>query len=139
MAKIKNAIPKKRTDEDILLGNGIEVILAGKEYDIKPLPIRKIAEFKGKLKALDSKMFDNIDAKISPQEVMAYFSNMKDGEDISLKIADIILDYNEELKKDKEFLLDNATEIEILNLYRIIVGFSLPLQGAIAGAFNRLK
>lgn len=116
-----------RTEEQKLLQEPVKVLLGGKEYEIKPLPIkyaspwrRKFITLMGEASALASVTSDDKDGFLK-----ALSELLTDKPD---RLVDLLFEYMPNLKRDE--IESQATSSEILNALEEVVAFEAPFLGA---------
>lgn len=115
---------KDRTEDDILAHTPIKLMLGKKEHPLPPLPLRKGAEWRAKLmKVLNDMAASALSSGMSPDGFMkglmvAFFTFPE-------QVLELLIAYSPELlEPEREFLMDHATDEEI------VVGFSRILTVA---------
>lgn len=110
----------KRTDEQVTSQQGEKVRLGEKEYEIKPLTIRKAQAWRTKISPSLESMLASEGASASPESLKSALLNSP------TEIADLIFDYLALSAEEREEILDSATEAQILGAFQslMLVAFS---------------
>lgn len=125
------------------------VKIADRTYLIEELPTRKnaewrklakekvqpLAEFVGQINTLA--VPENLGELTSRPELVAGLGNMADQLfnfllDSPDKVIDLLFDYSPALKKDKEYIENNAYDSELIAVFRKVLALAFPF-GAIMG------
>ena len=124
-----------RTEEQKLFQEGVTVVLGCKEYEVKPLKMRRGREWRKKFAALTGELPKY--AKITTDDPGAFAGavtqllvNMPD------KVADLFFDYAGLNKEDFE---DEATDAEVAQAFQKVVTLAFPLAGALPEAMMQVK
>jgi hypothetical protein len=128
----------------------ITVELAGKEYAISPLPIRKAREWRKQFEEIIADIsellstvgeyvdveFENTQAMVSTigslvsgnlSKVAGYLLGSAD------IMAEAIFTYSDELAKDRERIEDEAFDDELVQVFLAILKLAFPFGGAVEG------
>jgi len=126
---------QKQTEEQVLFHDGVEVILGGEKYTIKPLTLRKDREWRKKFSALVGTL--PAYAKVTTDEpekfglaIEALLSTNPD------KVVELFFDYACDLKQ--EDFEDKATAIEVAIGFKQVMKL-VPLPQALTGAMMDLS
>ena len=144
---------KERTSEDVLLGTPVKVSLGGRDYEIKPLRVGDNIAWRKKcgdlvsfliddsllelLKDAKSADTDEDDAKIG----LAFFRMFVPkifGEGYDMAI-DLMFAYSDVLSIDKERILKEATDEELINAALVCFEFGFPFVVSLVSAALRMQ
>ena len=128
---------KKRTEEQKIFKDEISIILGGREYRVKPLVIRKSRQWRAKVVKIIGDLPKYMSITSDTPE--------KFGEAINVllltvpdKVIDLVLDYSPELRADRNFIENNATDAEMSKAFNQIVEVAFPLATSLTGAMGKL-
>lgn len=131
-------IKAERTETQILMSQGSTVTLAGKEYEIKPMPLRRSMEWRKKVSEIAGEVMDKIlesaqKPKTGAPKTILAATMAKASESAGLdmehifkqsipyilgdgldKIIELLFLYSEELKENEEDILENASAEEVV-------------------------
>jgi hypothetical protein len=126
----------ERTEEQKLAQEPVKVILGGKEYDIKPLPIVRAntwrRQYVNLLKETSVLAAVTADESEKFQDALSKIFLEKPDEFVTL-----LFDYAPEL--DRTTIEQEATSVEVLNALEAVIGFETPFLGAALRMTNVLK
>ena len=115
---------KERTEEDKIVQAGIEVILGGKTYFIRPLVIRDSREWRAKVIKLVAPVPRNAMITMeTPDDFERTLTDMM--VTIPNQVIDLFFDYAKDL--DREEIEGVATDEEISNAFRGVIEVAFPL------------
>ena len=123
-----------RTEEDKLLKSEITIIIGGKEYHIKPLVIKEAREWRKKFALLIGRLPEL--ASITTEDTDGF----QNAANVMLvgnpdKMIELFVDYS---KMDKDFVEENATEVELADAIDKIMEVAFPLVSSLTGAVKNL-
>ena len=123
-----------RTEEDKLLKSEITITIGGKEYHIKPLVIREAREWRRKFAKLIGRLPEL--ASITTEDADG-FQNAANAMLVGNpdQMIELFVDYS---KMDKEFIEENATEVELADAIDKIMEVAFPLVNSLTGAVKNL-
>ena len=126
----------KRTEDDIVTQSPLIVILGGKKYEIKLLPIKlsrqwrkEVAEVISSLPQYANVTTDNLD------QFGAAISQMLSG--MPDKIIDLFFGYAIDL--DREEIEEVANDVELSSAFDKVVDIGFPLAGSLVRTMTRLS
>lgn len=116
--------PKKRTEEEIVVQAGIEVVLGGEKYQIKPLVIKESRDWRKKLVNLLSELpkYAKVDTDTPEEFGEALNALMVDMPDT---ICDLFFAYAKDLSRQEIEL--KATEAEVAKAFEQVIEIAFPL------------
>lgn len=123
-----------RTEEDKLLKSEITITIGGKEYHIKPLVIREAREWRRKFAQLIGRLPEL--ASITTEDTDG-FQNAANAMLVGNpdQMIELFVDYS---KLDKDFIEENATEVELADAIDKIMEVAFPLVSSLTGAVKNL-
>jgi len=126
----------KRTEEQKLFQDGVEVILGGEKYTIKPLTLRKDREWRTKLSALMATLPKHVKVTTDEPEkfggaIDALLATNPD------KVIELFFDYACELKQ--EDFEDKATAVEVAEGFKQVIKLAFPLPRALTEAMMEMS
>ncbi len=118
---------KDRTEDDILSQAPITLMLGTKEYPVKPLPIKKSKEWRGKVAEVLNQMSTGalssgvLNPQTFMQGIMVAFFKFPD------QVLELVIAYSPELLEcQREVILDSATDEEIVVAFSRIMSVAYP-------------
>jgi len=113
-----------RSEEQILTGTGGHVKLGNKTYEIKPLTMRKAMKWRQGLSPLLTAMLEKDGALDSRDGLRAAVV------DSLQQMTDAVVSYLDLDEAEKEQLLDDATEEEVMGAFFAVMGLAFrPITG----------
>lgn len=101
------------------------VTLGGREFVIREKPIRFTQKWREKANIFLEQFSD----MNTTQNEADYFSNLQSFLATSLDdVLELVFDYSDELKKEREWIYDNVYEIEIITAFREVFRFAYPVD-----------
>lgn len=123
----------KRSEERVVAQIGKKVVLGGKEYEIKPLPMMKSIAWREKFAPkLSEVMASHASKALTPSDFMVAFSGSSE------LACDALFGYAPELPE--KAIMEVATEQEIIAAFATVMGFAFgPFLGMVAymGGFQK--
>jgi hypothetical protein len=114
----------ERTEEKKLTQQGDIVQFGAKEFEIKPLTMRKALKWREGISPLLASMFDK-DGALASRETLRAAIN-----DCPRLAFDAVASYLEFSEEQREELLDSATEAQVMNAFFIVMRLAFfPLVG----------
>ena len=126
--------PEDRTEDEKVAQAGIQVILGGEEYFIKPLVIRESRVWRAGVARILKKLPQHVEVTSEDPEG---FSNALEA--LLVTNSDEILDKFFEYAKDldREFIEGVATEIEVSAAWKALAVVAFPLAGPLEEIMKR--
>ncbi|HUV56615.1 MAG TPA: hypothetical protein VMV84_05215 [Dehalococcoidales bacterium] len=126
----------KKTEEEILFHDGVEVILGGEKYPVKPLTLRKDREWRQKLSALMASLPKYTQVTTDkPEEfggaIEALLATNPD------KVTELFFDYTCDLRQ--EDFEDKATAVEVAMGFKQVMKLAFPLPRALTEAMMEMS
>lgn len=125
-----------RTEEDVITQAGIEVVLGGSKYSVKPLVIKDSREWRKQVVALISKLpqYTSVTTE-TPDE----FEEALNAIMIALpdQVTDLFFNYAKDL--DREKIESEATDVELAKAFEQVVEIAFPLAQSATKTLARLS
>lgn len=159
-----NELRNQRTEQQILFQEGTSVVLAGKEYEIKPLTLEKSFKWREKCGVFAAELFDTLIEFAKPVQTEKedngkpdFFKGLSQEAGIDMssllrscfpyitgrgldQIIDLLFLYSEELNEDEERIRKEATVDEIVHAAMEAFKIALPFVFTIfRGALQMMK
>jgi hypothetical protein len=109
----------ERTEEQIILQQGVKVQLGKKQYELKPLTMRKAAAWREGVASLVEKILSKEGAIETPESLRAAIITSP-GE-----MAEAVFSYLDFSEKEKNAVLDHATEDQVLAAFFAVMALAM--------------
>lgn len=126
----------ERTEEQIVFQEGIKVTLGGKEYEIKPLSLKKAREWRKKFGELMTEVSQGANVKPDETEKVAVSINTL----INIlpdRIIDLFFEYAPYLNKEQ--IENEATEQEMSKAFSEVISIAFPLARNLAQTLKSIS
>lgn len=109
----------ERSEEAILLQQGVTVKLGKKDYELKPLTMRKAKAWRDSVAGLIEKILSKEGAVETPDSMRAAIVDSPD------EMADAVFSYLDFSEKEKNAILDHATEEQVLAAFFAVMALAM--------------
>lgn len=125
----------KRSEEEKIVQSGIEVILGGQTYQVRPLVIIEAREWRQKVIKLIAPVPEAINTPIT--KAKKYEDALKEMlVDIPEEVADLFFDYAKDLNREE--IEKTATDAELAVAFEEVVKVAFPLTQSLLTVMTRL-
>jgi hypothetical protein len=109
----------ERTEEEILLHQGVKVRLGKKSYDLKPLTMRKASAWRTGLSGVVNSILSEEGAMETPQALRAAIVSSP------AEMGEAVFSYLDLNEKERDVVLDTATEDQVMAAFFAVMAMAM--------------